>query len=68
MIEEYLQELAMRERHANAQRAALLDEALRDLEPRRTSHWPRLSRVISLLRLKRRTARRPTPSNGGETR
>src|SRR5262249_9749667 len=59
MIEEYLQELAIRERHANARRAALLYEALRNGEPRRAAPWRdviyRLTKAISSLRL------RPTP-------
>src|SRR5215471_19891456 len=59
MIEEYLQEALMRERLANARRAAALDGVLRKLEPRRASPWRdaihRLSKAISCLRLKRHT-------------
>jgi len=61
MIEVYLQEEAIRERHANARRAAQLYEALRELEPRGASPWRnaihRLSRAILSLRLKRRRER-----------
>jgi len=61
MIEVYLQEASIRERHANARRAAQLYEyeALRELEPRRASRWRdaihRVSKAISSLRS------RPTP-------
>src|SRR5262249_4174424 len=59
MIEVYLQEASIRERHANAQRAAALYAVLRELEPRRASLWRdaihRLSKAISCLRLKRHT-------------
>ena len=65
MIEVYLQEASIRERHANARRAAQLYEALRELEPRRASRWRdaihRVSKAISSLRS------RPTPRNGVET-
>jgi len=61
MIEEYLLEAFIRDRLANARRAAVLHEALRELEPRRASPWRdaihRLSQAISSLRLKRRTER-----------
>ena len=61
MIEEYLQEAFIRERHANARRAAALYEALRELEPRRASPWRDAIhcafRAISSLRRKRRTER-----------
>src|SRR5215813_9959529 len=59
MIEVYLMEASIRERHANARRAAALYEVLRELEPRRASPWRdaihRLSKAISCLRLKRHT-------------
>jgi len=65
MIEVYLQEASIRERHASTRRAATLYEALRELEPRRASPWRdaihRVSRAISSLRLRSR------PRNGGET-
>jgi len=61
MIEVYLHEALIRERLANARRAAALYEALRELEPRRSSPWHgaihRCSQAISFLRLKRRTER-----------
>ena len=61
MIEVYLHEAFIRDRLANARRAAALYEALRELEPRRASPWRdaihRFSHAISSLRLKRRTAR-----------
>jgi hypothetical protein len=68
MIEVYLQEASIRERQANARRAAQLYEyeALRELEPRRASRWRdaihRVSKAISSLRS------RPTLRNGGENR
>ena len=65
MIEVYLQEASIRERHANAGRAAALYEVLRELEPRQASPWRdaihRVFRAISSLRL------RSAPRNGGET-
>ena len=61
MIEVYLHEALIRERLANARRDALLYEALRELESRRTSPWRdairRVSQAIASLRLKRRTER-----------
>jgi hypothetical protein len=61
MIEVYLHEAFIRERLANARRAAALYEALREPEPRRASPWRdairRFSRAISSLQLKRRTER-----------
>ena len=61
MIEEYLLEAFIRDRLANARRAAVLYEALRELGSRRASPWRdaihRFSHAISSLRLKRRTAR-----------
>jgi len=65
MIEVYLQEAFLREPDANARRAALHYEALRELELRRASARHDairgLFKAISSLRL------RPTPPNGGET-
>jgi hypothetical protein len=61
MIEEYLHEAFIRERLANARRAAQLYEALRELEARRASPWRdairRFSQAISCLRLKRHTGK-----------
>jgi hypothetical protein len=61
MIDEYLHEAFIRERLANARRAAALYEALRELESRRPSPWRdaihRFAHAISRLRLKRRTER-----------
>lgn len=61
MIEVYLHEALIRERLANARRAAALDEALRELEPRRSSPWRdairRFAQAISSMQLKRRTER-----------
>jgi hypothetical protein len=61
MIEVYLHEAFIRERLANAQRAAALYEALRERQPRRASFWRdairRFSQAISSLQLKRRTER-----------
>ena len=59
MIEEYLHEAFIRDRLANARRAAALYEARRELKPRRASRWRdvirRFSQAISSLRLKRHT-------------
>ena len=62
MIEVYLQEAFIRERLANARRAAALYAALRELESRRAAPWRDaiqrfFSQAISCLWLKRRTER-----------
>ena len=72
MIEVYLQEVYMRERLANARRAAALDGVLRKLEPRRASPWRdaihRLSKAISCLRLKRHTEGTALQEGGHQVR